>query len=231
MKKPEEFVGRQSFSFEDLNDIMKILLSPVGCPWDREQTHASIREDLLEEAYEAAEAIDLNAPDMLCEELGDVLLQVVFHAALAESEGAFSVDSVINGICSKLIERHPHVFGQVRVSGSEEVLSNWDAIKQKSKNRKNIGEELDGICRALPALMRAEKIAHKLRRRGIVPVDEIGKKQLSELSSEEIGGALYYIAARADSFGVSAEEKLQRYNESLVDESKSALKQCENGKN
>ena len=220
MKNASELKSQNTFSFLDLVDIMKLLRAPGGCPWDREQTHASIRENMLEEAYEVAEAIDLNDPDLLCEELGDVLLQVVFHAEMSEEEQSFSMDSVIDGVCKKLIERHPHIFSDLHVNDSGEVLNNWDAIKQKSKNRKNVYEELDGICRALPALMRAEKIARKLRKRSISVPCDIAEKKLSELAPEEIGKALFYLTAFSERSESSAEEQLQRYNETVISSQK-----------
>jgi tetrapyrrole methylase family protein/MazG family protein len=146
---------------DDLLNIMKLLRSPEGCPWDREQTHQSIRNNLLEEAYEAAEAIDTNDPELLREELGDVLLQVVFHSRLEEEKGGFRFSDVVDGIAKKLVLRHPHVFGDCTVHNSEEVLSNWEAIKKKEKGRSTDTEVLRGVSKALPALMRAQKICKK----------------------------------------------------------------------
>ena len=121
---------------EDLLKIMEMLRGEGGCPWDREQTHQSIRKNMIEEAYETAEAIDLGDAVMLREELGDVLMQVVFHARISQEEGGFSFDDVCDGICKKLILRHPHIFGSVQVSDSAEVLKNWDAIKKEEKGQK-----------------------------------------------------------------------------------------------
>ncbi|MBE6564157.1 MAG: MazG family protein [Ruminococcaceae bacterium] len=217
MKTPEEIKNIKQYRFEDLCDIMRLLRAENGCPWDREQTHTTIRNNMLEEAYEAAEAIDLDDPALLCEELGDVILQAVFHARIAEESGRFSMDDVLNGICEKLVVRHPHIFGDVKADNAAEVLSNWDAIKQQTKKRKNVGEELDGICRALPALMRSEKIASKLRKRSLSPqLQPVEGKTLSELNENEIGDALFALVSLASEKGLSAEELLQKTNEGII---------------
>ncbi|WP_326974543.1 nucleoside triphosphate pyrophosphohydrolase [Caproicibacter sp. BJN0012] len=146
---------------DDLLNIMELLRSPQGCPWDREQTHQSIRNNLLEEAYEAAEAIDTNDARLLREELGDVLLQVVLHSRLEEEKGGFRFSDVVDGIARKLVLRHPHVFGDCTVQNSEEVLSNWEAIKKQEKGRNTDTQVLQGVSKALPSLMRAQKISKK----------------------------------------------------------------------
>ena len=137
-----EMKNKERFNADDLRKIMEILRSENGCPWDKVQTHKSIRQDLLEEAYETVEAIDCESDEMLCEELGDVLLQVMFHSRIAEEEGRFSVDDVYTGVCRKMIERHPHIFGDVTVKSVDDVLTNWDAIKQSSKQRDTLKEQL-----------------------------------------------------------------------------------------
>ena len=123
------------YTVNQLLSIMKTLRSPEGCPWDREQTHSSIRNDALEEVYEVVDAIDTADNTALCEELGDMLLQVVFHSEIAEEEGAFTFDEVVDGICKKLISRHPHVFGDGQAENSAEVLDLWDSIKKQEKNQ------------------------------------------------------------------------------------------------
>ena len=127
-----------SYTFDDLVLIMELLRSPGGCPWDIEQNHHSIRNDLIEETYEVVEAIDRDDPVHLREELGDVLLQVVFHARIEDEVGRFTVYDVANDICEKLIYRHPHVFGQVHVDGSEQVLSNWEKLKGVEKQAERV---------------------------------------------------------------------------------------------
>lgn len=140
---------------------MRILRAPGGCPWDAEQTHESIKKNLIEETYEVIEAINKNDKELLCEELGDTLMQVVFHAQMEKEAGVFDFDDVSDGVCKKLIERHPHVFGEVTISGVDDVLPNWDAIKRKSKGQKSTTESMQSVPRELPALMRATKLQKK----------------------------------------------------------------------
>ena len=161
-----QFELKEQYRIEDLIKIMELLRSEEGCPWDREQTHQSIRKNLIEEAYEAAEAIDLENASMLREELGDVLLQVVFHARIAQEDGIFSFDDVCDGICKKLILRHPHIFGSVQVNDSAEVLKNWDAIKKEEKGQKSQTDTLISVPKVLPALMRSSKVQQRAARAG-----------------------------------------------------------------
>ena len=152
----------EKYTFQDLVDIVTRLRAPGGCPWDREQTHASIKKNLVEEAYELAEAIDSGVAEKMADESGDLLLQVVFHAVIAKDNGEYEIDDVSDAICRKLIHRHPHVFGSVSVSGSEEVLANWDAIKRNDRAQQSIAAEMKGISAYLPALLRAEKIPYNM---------------------------------------------------------------------
>lgn len=161
------FTFKEKYTVDDLREIMKELRSEHGCPWDREQDHASIRKDVLEEAYEVAEAIDSGDSDLLKEELGDLLLQVIFHSELEEEKGVFDLDDVADGICKKLIYRHPHVFGSVQVSDSDEVLRNWDALKSKSKEEKSVTDRLNSVPKLLPALMRGEKVSKRAANAGL----------------------------------------------------------------
>ncbi|HPT78387.1 MAG TPA: nucleoside triphosphate pyrophosphohydrolase [Candidatus Atribacteria bacterium] len=141
--------------------IMEKLRAPDGCPWDREQDHKTLKQYLIEEAYEVLEAIDLNDVDKLTEELGDVLLQVVFHAQIAREKGEFDIGDVIEGICRKLIDRHPHIFGDKKVKDSGEVADNWEAIKKAEKGFTNYAQVLKAIPSNLPALMRSYKVQQK----------------------------------------------------------------------
>ena len=161
-----DYQQKDNYTFDDLCEIMSILRAPGGCPWDAEQTHASIKRSLIEETYEVIEAINKNDKELLCEELGDVLLQVVFHAQMEKEQGVFDINNVCDGICKKLIERHPHVFGTVQVDSTEQVLNNWDTIKRKSKQQKTQGEAMQKVPLELPALMRAEKIQKKAKKAG-----------------------------------------------------------------
>lgn len=156
-----DFKQKEKYDINDLIEIMRSLRAPGGCPWDAEQTHESIRKNLIEETYEVVEAIDKKDSGMLLEELGDLLMQVVFHAQMEDEKGVFNFDDVADGVCKKLIERHPHVFGEVEVSGVDDVLDNWDAIKRRKKGQKKGSEPMLSVPRELPALMRAAKIQQK----------------------------------------------------------------------
>ena len=160
------FEFKDKYDFYDLVRIMKVLRGEGGCPWDAEQTHESIKKNFIEETYEVIEAINKKDSSLLCEELGDVLLQVVFHVEMEEEKNVFSVDEVTDGICKKLIERHPHVFGETKVSGVGDVLSNWDTIKRNTKGQKTQSEAMQAIPRELPALMRSTKTQEKAKKAG-----------------------------------------------------------------
>ena len=147
----------ENYRIEDLLDIMARLRAPGGGPWDQAQTHQSIRQNMLEEAYEAADAIDRMDMDNLREELGDVLLQVVFHARMAQEVGRFTFDDVVDGVCRKLVYRHPHVFGTADASGPEGALAAWDAQKRAEKGQSTTADAMDSVAQALPALARAAK--------------------------------------------------------------------------
>ncbi len=207
------------YDFEDLLTVMRLLRSPGGCPWDREQTHKSIRGDLIEETYEVVEAIDNDDATLLQEELGDLLLQVVFHARIAEEEGKFRMDHVINDITAKLVHRHPHVFAETVVEGSADVLRNWEKIKSKEKQRKTLTMKMDAVPPALPALMRADKLAKIAAKVGFdfaAPEDALAKveEELNEVKTaktkdevfEEIGDLFFAVANYARMMGVSSEE-------------------------
>ncbi len=161
------FEFKEKYNIDDLRLIMKELRSDHGCPWDREQDHKSIRRDVLEEAYEVAEAIDSENPDNLKEELGDLLLQVVFHSELEAEQGSFDFDDVADGICKKLIYRHPHVFGSVKADTPDEVLKNWDALKSKSKQENSVTDRLKSVPKLLPALTRGEKVLKRAANAGL----------------------------------------------------------------
>lgn len=183
-------------SFAELVKVMARLRAADGCPWDREQTHASLKPYLLEEAYEALEAIDVGDDGELCKELGDVLLQVVFHAQIAGEEGRFSIDDVARAIVEKLIHRHPHVFGDVEVDGADQVVTNWERIKQEERRGKDRQPSvLDGVPKQLPALLRAQRIQGKASRVGF-DWDEIAgplakvEEEFAELrQAMEVGSA------------------------------------------
>ncbi len=160
------FEFKKNYNVNDLLGIMAMLRAPGGCPWDSAQTHESIRKNLIEETYEVIEAINKKDNELLCEELGDLLMQVVFHAQMEEDAGTFTFDDVCDGICKKLIVRHPHIFSDTEVNGVDDVLTNWDAIKQKTKGQKTAGDSMQSVPRELPALMRAEKLQKKAAKVG-----------------------------------------------------------------
>jgi len=161
---PKDLEGTKDFY--DLLEIMEKLRSENGCPWDKVQTHESLKKYLIEESYEVLEAIDEKDDDKITEELGDVLLQIVFHAQVGKEEGFFNINDVISGICNKMIIRHPHVFGTINVDTSEEVLVNWDKIKKKEQGLNSYTDELKHVPKNLPALMRAEKVQKKAAKVG-----------------------------------------------------------------
>ena len=165
------FEFKEKYNIDDLLEIMALLRSENGCPWDKVQTHESIRTDLIEETYEVCEGIDNNSPEMLREELGDLLLQIVFHSQIEREAGNFTFDDVCNDICQKLVYRHPHVFGEVKVNDSDDVLKNWDALKKESKNQETYTETLESVPKNFPALLRAQKISKRISRAG-VPIDD-----------------------------------------------------------
>lgn len=162
----ESFRFKDKYNAYDLVEIMRILRAPGGCPWDREQDHQSIKKNFIEETYEVIEAINKDDKELLCEELGDVMMQVVFHAQIETEQGGFDFDDVCDGVCKKLIVRHPHVFADESAETSDDVLVKWDEIKKKTKNQKTQTSVMKSIPRELPALMRAEKVQKKAKKVG-----------------------------------------------------------------
>ena len=225
-----DFQYKDSYGVKDLEEIVRILRAPGGCPWDAEQTHQSIRRNFLEEAYEAVEAIDEDSPEHLEEELGDVLLQVVMHARMEEEAGRFNLDGVADGICKKLIYRHPHVFGDVSVSGTGEVLSNWEALKRKEKGQATNTDALEAVARSLPALWRAEKVQKKARKAGFDWPDVSGaldklSEELEELKTaaaegtnvaEELGDLLFSAVNAARFLKVDPEDALNGATDKFI---------------
>ncbi len=210
MDKKTELIQKNKYTFEDLCDIVKILRAPGGCPWDAEQTHKTIRGNFIEEVYEFIEGIDNDDNAIMREELGDVLLQVVFHARIAEDNSEYFLDDVLTDICKKLIIRHPHVFGDVKAETTEQVLDNWNAIKMQTKGQKTAKEALDGVSRSLPSLMRAEKISSKLNKygHGFATADDIKSASANLQNEEDIGRLLYLVTSYAKSKGIDPEKAL-----------------------
>lgn len=229
----KKITEKKRYDFNDLREIMEILRSENGCPWDKEQTHASIRNNFIEETYEVVEGIDSNDNDILKEELGDVLLQVVFHTRMAEEEGAFNIDDVTDGICKKLIRRHPHIFAEVKASTSEEVLNNWDEIKKEEKKRKTATDNLRSVSSAMPALLRAGKIQQKAAKAGFSysdmksAVNKINEKyqEICEALKEkdpkdcedEWGDILFAVSCAIKLAGLEPEQILYKANERFIE--------------
>ena len=229
----ENFSFKEHYNVEDLIDIVEILRSPEGCPWDREQDHKSIRRDFLEETYEVIEAINKDDKDLLLEELGDVLLQVVFHTQIEREKGTFQLSDVADGVCKKMIERHPHVFGEVKADTSEQVLENWDVIKKRTKQQKSQTESMLSIPREFPALMRADKVQKKAAKVGFDwdSVDGAFDKVAEELNElkaavknndcenmhEELGDLLFSVVNVSRFIGVDSEESLTGATDKFID--------------
>lgn len=216
------FVRKEKYFFEDLVAITKILRSDEGCPWDREQTHKSIRMNFVEETFEACEAIDNDDPVLLLEELGDVLAQVVFHAELETEVGRFDINDVADGVCKKFIERHPHVFGDVSAETSDEVLRNWDDIKRREKKQKTHFDAMDSVARSLPALMRAEKLQSKAKKAGLPQknLSELSEKIRCELDKGEnmnVGDVLLDVVRISRLLDKNPEQELDARNEKFLE--------------
>lgn len=209
-------------AFEGLVRIMHQLRRPGGCPWDGEQTHASIKPYTIEEAYEVAEAIDDGDDKELCTELGDLLLQIVFHAEMASERRAFAIGDVIQAISDKMVRRHPHVFADTQVSGADEVLRNWSKIKAEERKHSDDGSALAGVPRAMPALLRAQRLGEKAAHAGFDWADTAGvvaklREELGEIESAlaagdrsaaaaELGDLLFAATSLARHLEVPAED-------------------------
>lgn len=229
----ENFNFKERYDVNDLIDIVEILRSPGGCPWDIEQDHKSIRRDFLEETYEVIEAINKEDRDGLLEELGDVLLQVVFHAQIEREKNSFDLNDVADGVCKKMIERHPHVFGNVNAETSEQVLENWDVIKKQTKSQKSQTESMLSIPREFPALMRADKVQKKAAKVGFDwdsvegAFDKVSE-ELEELkeavtmgvvenANEELGDLLFSVVNVSRFISVDSEEALTKATDKFID--------------
>ncbi len=228
-----DFEFKDSYNIDDLIEIVKLLRSPDGCPWDIKQTHDSIRMDFIEEVYEAVEAIDNSDSDLLREELGDVLLQVIFHTQIEREKGSFNFADVCNDICKKMIIRHPHVFGELTVSNMGELLNNWESIKQQTKGQTTYTETLESVAVSLPALMRAQKVGKRAAKSGMdfsnadAAIENI-HSELNELSAaaadseskerlaDEMGDILFSCVNAARKMGLNAEECLTAATEKFI---------------
>ena len=190
-----DFQCKRRYDWEDFLRIMRLLRSPGGCPWDAEQTHQSIRRNFLEETYEALDALDRDDPLDMCEELGDVLMQVVFHATIEEERGRFTMADVVDGVAQKMVYRHPHVFGTVHVDNSDQVLVNWEKLKRTEKGQASTADAIEAVPHTLPALWRAEKVQKKAAKAGFDWPDVSGAMDKLREETDELAGA---IAGRGD---------------------------------
>jgi tetrapyrrole methylase family protein/MazG family protein len=211
--------NRKLDAFSTLIDIIARLRAPEGCPWDKEQTHLSLKPNLLEECYEALEAIDEGDDQKLCEELGDILMQIALHSQIGQEDGKFSVEDVLRSINTKLIRRHPHVFGGTKVSGAQDVIRNWEAIKQEEKGTTSV---LDGLPKGMPALAYSQAMQRRAARVGFDwkeiegVMDKLGEEveELRESTSHEervreFGDVLFALVNVARRLDVESEEALQ----------------------
>lgn len=219
-----DFQKKEKYNFNDLLRIMEILRAPDGCMWDREQDHQSIRRNFIEETYEVCEAIDEQDPEHLKEELGDVLLQVVFHTEMEKEKGVFDIGDVADGICKKLIYRHPHIFGSVEVGSSEEILRNWDELKRKEKHQETDTSALESVAKSLPGLIRAEKLQKKAAKVGFDWENAQGalekvEEELDEVKravagdgdpEEELGDLLFAVVNVARHLKVDPERAMEK---------------------
>jgi tetrapyrrole methylase family protein/MazG family protein len=219
-----ELLKKEYFCFDDLVEIMRLLRSEGGCPWDIEQDHGDIRSCMIEEAYEVVEAIDNEDADLLREELGDVLFQVIFHSRIEDEKGSFNVGDVIDGICKKMIHRHPHVFSNGKLSSSNEVIDRWEQIKAEEKQRKTLASRLKAIPPMLPSLMRAEKVIKKIKladghtKQEMIDEIRTSVDQLStaEKIEDELGTLLFSVAKLSAVLDLDAEKELDKTVNTLI---------------
>ncbi len=226
----KELLSKNNYSFDDLCSLVTVLRSEDGCPWDREQTNKSIRNCFIDETYEFIEGLDCDDNKLMCEELGDVMFQIVFHADIKKDSNDFSMDDIIDGICKKMILRHPHVFADTTVENSSEVLVNWDIIKNDEKQRKTPYEQLRSVSTALPALMRAQKLRSKAIKNNLIEEQDFDSRcdsvqvllnKLRDSKNPDIlGELLSEITALSKDMNVEAEEALYKYNSNFVEKFK-----------
>lgn len=220
---------KDRYDIDDLVNVVTVLRDKdKGCPWDKVQTHKTIKQDFIEEAYEVLEAIDFDSPEMLREELGDVLLQVIFHTVIEQECGNFVLEDVITELVQKLIVRHPHVFGDVRADTVDKVLTNWDSIKKDTKGQETFSETLRSVPKNFPALMRAQKLGKRAARAGIdfeaseedetqlemysaltLALDRVGEADHDGSdASQELGDMMFLCANLCRKLGYDAEQLL-----------------------
>ena len=238
----KNFEFKENYNVADLVKIMEILRGENGCPWDKEQTHDSIRNNFLEEVYEVCDAIDRQSVVDMKEELGDVLLQIVFHTQIEKEQGSFDLEEVADGVCKKLILRHPHIFGDVKADTSEKVLDNWDKIKMQEKGQESYTDTLKSVPAAFPALMRAAKVQKRAAKANFdwediyEPLMKVGE-ELSELEEaiengcpnsiyEELGDLLFAVVNVSRFLKIDSEQALNSATDKFIDRFEKVEEMC-----
>ena len=227
-----EWEYKEKYGLEDFIRLIDVLRGPGGCPWDIKQTHESLKHNVVEEAWEVVDAINEGSEAHLREELGDLLMQVIFHASIAKERGGFNLDDISDEAVKKLVHRHPHVFGSVKADTPDEVLTNWDAIKRADRGQQSAASAMDGIPRGLPGLMRSEKIQSKAAKYGFDWPDVSGamdklREETAELQEgidagdienikEEIGDALFSVVNVARFYKLDTEECMHAACEKFI---------------
>ena len=219
------------YTIDDLIKIVEKLRGEGGCPWDIEQTHQSIKHSIIEEGYELIETLDEGNWEKVADESGDLLLQIVFHAQIGRENGEYNMDDVYKAVCEKMIHRHPHVFGDVKVKNSEEVLDNWSKIKRDDRGQKTISQDMEAVSSSLPSLMRAQKIQGKAEKGGYVfsepsvasetvynLIDVLAKNTDKEVAEKYVGKMLFEVVSIAKRYGVDAETALNKHTETFIHE-------------
>lgn len=226
-----KFTAEKKYTFEELLNIVEKLRMPGGCPWDREQTHESIKHNIIEEGYELIEAIESGDAEKMADESGDLLLQVVFQAQIAKDNGEYEISDCISKICEKLIHRHPHVFGNEIAETADEVLDKWNKIKRDDRGQDTVAKEMEGVSKFLPSLMRAHKVQKKAEKNGYIFQDPatVGEnisgmlKILDENSDKQtaekyIGKMLFELVSAASKLGIEPELALNRHTDLFIKE-------------
>ena len=222
MKNKQELINEKKHDFDSLRSVMALLRGEGGCPWDREQTHASIRKCLIEETYEVVEAIDTEDAALLREELGDLLFQAVFHARIEEEKGSFTIEDVVHDITAKMIHRHPHVFAAGDAKNSDQVLQKWEEIKSQEKQIESVAQSLRRVPPYLPALLRAQKIQGKARKKldfGYASWEEaLAAAETAEVAdpASELAEKVFALCAAAELEGIDLEAALSHRCDAFI---------------
>lgn len=226
-----KFTAEKKYSFEELLNIVEKLRMPGGCPWDREQTHESIKHNIIEEGYELIEALEAKDAEKMADESGDLLLQVVFHAQIAKENGEYEMSDCISKVCEKLIHRHPHVFAGDTAENAEEVLEKWNKIKRDDRGQDTVAKEMEGVSRILPSLMRAHKVQKKAEKNGYIFQDAatvaesvsgmlkiLDENSDSQTAEKYIGKILFELVSASAKLGIEPELALSKHIDLFIKE-------------